>query len=332
MGSIRGVVGGRYNDPNHYEFYNYDVYGKLSVQDGKESQSGNPYLFAAYRYDVETALYHTPNRAYDPETGRWLQFDNAYFDSWNLYEYTGSNPVMRIDPSGLAFYAVGGTWEKASDQANAWQLYSETSEKPKYYWKGPGFLLGSKTLGFRRAIHGRDSKGLAKEVKERICKDFCEQKKKCGKDLEINMTGWSRGATIVMGVAKELNDEGCKCGWLFKKCYKPVQVNWIGLFDAVEMIYDTIPGTTIPKELLPGDNAWPDSVPSNVKYFTHAIKTEKQLIFPTTRFGKNKNVIYREKEFYRYDGSKTEHSDIGESFKKGNNDAYQADLNYKKTS
>ena len=73
----------------------------------------------------------------------------------------------------------------------------------------------------------------------------------------------------------------------------------------------------IPKEILPGDNAWPDSVPPNVKHFAHAIKTEKQRIFPTTRFGKN------EKAFNQYDGSKTEHGDIGESKKRSNNNAYK---------
>ena len=125
------------------------------------------------------------------------------------------------------------------------------------------------------------------------------------------MTGWSRGATIVMGVAKKLNDDGCKCGGFFGTRYKPVEVNWIGLFDAVEMIYDTIPCTLIPVEILPGDNAWPDSVPSNVQGFGHAVKTEKQRMFPTTNFGQNK------KAFKRYDGNLTNHSDIGESKKKG---------------
>jgi len=59
LGSIRGVVGGRFNRESDREFYNYDAYGKLSLQNPKESKSDNPILFAGYRYDAETGLYHT---------------------------------------------------------------------------------------------------------------------------------------------------------------------------------------------------------------------------------------------------------------------------------
>ena len=106
LGSVRGLVGGRYKDPNDWEFYNYDVYGKLSVQDAEESKSGNPFLFAGYRYDAETGLYHTDYRAYDPETGRWMQLDPlGYADSMSLHEYCISNPTMYIDPLGTSMAA-----------------------------------------------------------------------------------------------------------------------------------------------------------------------------------------------------------------------------------
>jgi RHS repeat-associated protein len=103
LGSVRGIVGGRFNRESDREFYNYDVYGKLSIQDGEESKSGNPILFASYRFDAEIGLYHTDNRTYDPETGRWLQIDPIdYADSWNLYEYAISSPTNYIDPFGLS--------------------------------------------------------------------------------------------------------------------------------------------------------------------------------------------------------------------------------------
>ena len=103
LGSVRGLVGGRFNREDDREFYNYDVYGKLSIQNPEESVSGNPYLYAGYRYDAETELYHTDYRTYDPETGRWLQIDPiGYADGWNLYEYVNSNPVLYTDPFGLA--------------------------------------------------------------------------------------------------------------------------------------------------------------------------------------------------------------------------------------
>jgi len=104
LGSTRGLVGGRFKDPNDYEFYNYDVYGRLSIQNPEESQSGNPYLFAGYRFDAETGLYYVNFRTYSPETGRWIQFDpigNA--DSMSLYEYCMSNPTNYADPWGLMY-------------------------------------------------------------------------------------------------------------------------------------------------------------------------------------------------------------------------------------
>lgn len=102
LGSIRGLVGGRFNREEDREFYNYDVYGKLSIQTPEKSKFDNPYLFAGYRFDPETELYQTPNRIYDPTTGRWLQFDPIlYADSWNQYEYVIGNPTRFSDPLGL---------------------------------------------------------------------------------------------------------------------------------------------------------------------------------------------------------------------------------------
>ena len=103
LGSTRGLVGGRFKRESDGEFWNYDVYGNLSIQDSEESKSGNAILFAGYYYDSETGLYRTVFRVYDSEKGRWLQFDpigNA--DSMSLYEYALSSPTMYIDPWGLS--------------------------------------------------------------------------------------------------------------------------------------------------------------------------------------------------------------------------------------
>lgn len=99
LGSVRGLVGGRFNWESDREFYNYDIYGEST----DTSASGNPFRFAGYRYDAETGLYHTPNRTYCSQTGRWLQPDPiGYADSWNLYEYVQNNPINYTDPFGLA--------------------------------------------------------------------------------------------------------------------------------------------------------------------------------------------------------------------------------------
>jgi RHS repeat-associated protein len=77
----------------------YDAYGMPTTL---ASSIGNPYLFTGRQLDGETGIYHYRARYYDPLKGRFLQRDPMeYVDGANLYEYARSNPINRIDPSGL---------------------------------------------------------------------------------------------------------------------------------------------------------------------------------------------------------------------------------------
>ena len=73
-----------------------------------------PIMFAGQYQDSDTAAYqndgvtvHRPGialnglRSYDPYTGSYLQVDSAVDSTWSTYIYALSDPVSKIDPSGL---------------------------------------------------------------------------------------------------------------------------------------------------------------------------------------------------------------------------------------
>ncbi len=111
LGSVVGIVGGKFRRESDREFYLYDAYGRPS-EASFSSAAANPYRFAGYLYDPETGLYYMVNRTYDPETGRFLQTDPiGYADSMNLYEYVMSNPTNWVDPYGLkSLYKDQWSW------------------------------------------------------------------------------------------------------------------------------------------------------------------------------------------------------------------------------
>jgi RHS repeat-associated protein len=81
--------------------------------------------------DSESGLHYNTFRYYDPEMGRYLSRDPiGEAGGVNLYAFVGNNPVGRLDAEGLAFYAVGGTWESEEDKANPWEMRKDTREDP----------------------------------------------------------------------------------------------------------------------------------------------------------------------------------------------------------
>ena len=90
--------------------YVYTPYGVESPYNA----SGNPYRYTGRRLDAAWGVHYYRDRYYDPQIGRFLETDPAWFtDSTNLYAYVGNNPLNATDPTGRQ------TWKErtASDES-----------------------------------------------------------------------------------------------------------------------------------------------------------------------------------------------------------------------
>jgi RHS repeat-associated protein len=78
--------------------YDYQAYGPRVETAALEQ----PYGFTGREHDAESSLVHFRTRAYDPETGAFLQADPAGFggEGLNLYLYVGDDPLNWVDPTG----------------------------------------------------------------------------------------------------------------------------------------------------------------------------------------------------------------------------------------
>ncbi|MFN8825957.1 MAG: RHS repeat-associated core domain-containing protein [Planctomycetota bacterium] len=103
MGSVSELTG---EDGLVVERYRYDEYGKPTVLDANgivlsAAVAGNSFLFTGREYDWETGLYHYRARAYDPDTGTFLQEDPlGLHDGLNVVAYVHANPTNLSDPYG----------------------------------------------------------------------------------------------------------------------------------------------------------------------------------------------------------------------------------------
>jgi RHS repeat-associated protein len=85
-----------------------DAYGVTLSQTG----TAPTFAYAGMFSHQASGLYLTQYRAYDPYSGRWLSRDPAGEDGGiDLYDYAGSNPQLRFDPTGQIAIVV--IWEIA---------------------------------------------------------------------------------------------------------------------------------------------------------------------------------------------------------------------------
>ena len=105
------------------ERYVYSAYGSPRVLTPafatRASSSFAPdVLYAGYRYEQATGLYHIRHRVYQPELGCWVQRDPLEYEvGLNLYCYVRNMPPSRLDPTGLQ--AVSATSFEYPEDPNA---------------------------------------------------------------------------------------------------------------------------------------------------------------------------------------------------------------------
>ena len=109
--NVRGDVVQRVNDARVVQrVYRYSAFG---IEHLPSANNTNNFRFAGMYWDNETQTYYTPNRHFNPRTGRWNRPDpffharfgnlqSCIIQAGNLYMFVMHNPVRWIDPWGLS--------------------------------------------------------------------------------------------------------------------------------------------------------------------------------------------------------------------------------------
>ncbi|HJW33212.1 MAG TPA: RHS repeat-associated core domain-containing protein [Holophagaceae bacterium] len=80
--------------------YDYDAYGRISKIQGDKT---SPLGFGGYLFNIQSGLYLTLYRAYDPSLGRWISRDPmGETGGMDLYSYVQGEVVNKVDSFGLA--------------------------------------------------------------------------------------------------------------------------------------------------------------------------------------------------------------------------------------
>ena len=97
QGSIRAITDDTGAVVNEYT---YGAYGNTETSVESIPQR---FRYTGREWDNDIALMHYRARAYDPDSGRFLQEDPIWFAAgdYNVYRYVGNNPLNSTDPSGM---------------------------------------------------------------------------------------------------------------------------------------------------------------------------------------------------------------------------------------
>lgn len=91
--------------------YDYDAFGNEREIAGQDAEiDRNPFRYCGEYFDKETGSIYLRARLYQPSTGRFLTEDPIR-SGLNWYAYCSGNPILLIDPLGLAFIPLRTTAE-----------------------------------------------------------------------------------------------------------------------------------------------------------------------------------------------------------------------------
>lgn len=125
-----------------------DPFGTTAANDDPDGDSNSfayNLRFPGQYFDPETGLHYNYFRDYDPATGRYPQSDPIGLrGGLNTYTYVKSNPLSRIDPSGLADTTDTPDWQRpgipglpeVKRPPGGWYEQEWAKEFGKDFWDG----------------------------------------------------------------------------------------------------------------------------------------------------------------------------------------------------
>ena len=96
-----------------YELFLYNAWGE-SLHHWTSSSTNSwssPYRFNSKELDSETGMHYYGARYHHPKLSVWMSVDPLAHQTLEAYQFTGNNPIMRIDPDGLTDFVNNETCE-----------------------------------------------------------------------------------------------------------------------------------------------------------------------------------------------------------------------------
>jgi RHS repeat-associated protein len=131
LDSTRALTDG---NGNIIQRYDYTPYGQTYAN---AAGSTNPYQYTGRELD-QSGLYYYRARYYSPQMGRFISEDPIEFDSGdiNFYSYVFNNPIMLIDPDGLAGRkGERGRTKSPGGTNNPSKHWREDPNRPGWGWQ-----------------------------------------------------------------------------------------------------------------------------------------------------------------------------------------------------